>query len=191
MPLHPKIVHFPVALILGAAFFGILAILFRSKKEFFKEVLYWNLLVGTAGAIMAVLTGLLEEKTLVHNDTIHEILKTHELLGFIFTAIFLALSIWIIIRKSKMTTAEFKGLIVLLILTSGLMGYSAHLGGKMVYEEGAGIIPMDNILLQQEEPHHHEDMHQHENEKTQLPAEHDQNENEHHHEHDDHSPHER
>jgi len=33
MPLHPKIVHFPAALIPGAAFFGILVILFRDKKK--------------------------------------------------------------------------------------------------------------------------------------------------------------
>lgn len=150
LPLHPKIVHFPVALLMCAALFGILALVFKSKRELFKEILFWNLALGVAGAAFAVLTGLLEERSLVHNDIIHSIMETHKLLGFIFTGIFLVLLIWMTLRKSKMKAGEFRVFIAVMILSAGLLGYSAHLGGKMVYGEGAGVVPMEKVINQKE-----------------------------------------
>ena len=155
LPIHPKIVHFPVALLISAAFFGILALLIKSKRNLFKEILTWNLLLGVLGAIAAIISGLREEETLVHNDAIHEIMETHELLGFIFSGIFLAILIWILVRKSRMKIVEFTIIVVMLIAAAGLLGYSAHLGGKMVYKEGAGVIPMKEILSHEEHHHHH------------------------------------
>ncbi len=157
IPLHPKIVHFPVALLITATVFGILALVFKSKRNIFKEVLIWNLALGVAGTIVAIISGLLEEKNLLHNDTIHSIMETHELLGFIFSGIFFALLIWMIVRKLKMKTPEFVSVVVLLIFSSVLLGYSAHLGGKMVYKEGAGVIPMESNISHEEHDHNHAD----------------------------------
>tara|TARA_R110002050_G_scaffold290805_1_gene444698 strand:- start:149 stop:739 length:591 start_codon:yes stop_codon:yes gene_type:complete len=155
IPLHPKIVHFPVALLISAGILGILALIWKSKRDILKEVLLWNLTLGVAGAILALITGLVEEKTLVHNDSIHSIMETHELLGFIFSGIFLAVLIWLFIRKSKMKTTEFSVLVIILVFSSGLLGYSAHLGGKMVYEQGAGVVPMEEIISHGEHQHQH------------------------------------
>jgi uncharacterized membrane protein len=155
IPLHPRIVHFPVALLISAAVFGILALLFKNKRKLFKEVLFWNLLFGLIGAIAAVLTGLREEDTIIHNYKIHTIMEIHKLLGLIFTGIFLLLFVWMFIRKLKMKTGELAAFTVILVLTAGLLGYSAHLGGKMVYKEGAGVIPMQSIIIKQGQYHHH------------------------------------
>jgi hypothetical protein len=38
---------------------------------------------------------------------------------------------------------------VLFVGMLGMLGYSSHLGGRMVYEEGAGVIPMKPIIEQQ------------------------------------------
>jgi uncharacterized membrane protein len=155
IPLHPKIVHFPVALLISAALFGILALIWKSKRDALKEVLFWNLALGVIGAVVAIISGLFEEKTLIHNDTIHSILETHELLWFIFSGLFFAVLIWMITRKSKMKTTEFSALVAVLVLSAGLLGYSAHLGGKMVYEEGAGVVPMEEIISPKEHQHQH------------------------------------
>lgn len=190
IPIHPRIVHFPVAFLIGAALFGILALIFKSKRNVFKEALFWNLALGVAGTVVAVITGLLEEESLVHNDTIHSILETHELLGFIFSGIFLAVLIWLILRKSKMKDIEFTGMVVVLILSTGLLGYSAHLGGKMVYEQGAGVIPMENIISKEEHNHSHdaESTHHHdESENSQMNNEKENNTQDHdNHEHGSH-----
>lgn len=153
IPLHPRIVHFPVALLFTAAFFGILALIFKTKRRKFMEILTWNLAFGVGGAFLAILSGLREEKTLVHNDRIHEIMETHELLGYIFTGVLLVVLIWLIIRKSKMSLPEFASIVVLLVLSSGLLGYGAHLGGRLVYEEGAGVFPMEKVISGEDQNH--------------------------------------
>jgi len=188
IPIHPRIVHFPVAFLIGAALFGILALIFKSKRNVFKEVLFWNLAFGVAGTVVAIITGLLEEKSLIHNDTIHSFMETHELLGFIFSGIFLVVLIWFILRKSKMKNIEFTVMVVALILSAGLLGYSAHLGGTMVYEQGAGVIPMKNIISHEEHNHSHneESTHHHEEFKdSQINNEKENNHEHSSHQHDD------
>jgi uncharacterized membrane protein len=153
IPIHPRIVHFPVALLITAAAFGILALIFKSKRNMFREILIWDLTLGVASTLIAIISGLIEEKTLAHNDAIHSIMNIHKLLGFILSGIFLVAWLWMIVRKSKMKTYEFTGVVVILVLTAGLLGYSAHLGGKMVYQEGAGVVPMETIISKEEHQH--------------------------------------
>ena len=155
MPLHPKIVHFPVALLILATLYGILALAVKSKRNLFKELCFWNLLFGAGGALFAVITGLIEESSLVHNEAIHELMETHEFLGFVFTSIFLLVLIWLIVRKAKMELPELRTLVITLVIASGLLIYSAHLGGTMVYREGAGVEPMKTILQEEDDHHHH------------------------------------
>lgn len=157
IPLHPRIVHFPVALIITAAVFGILALIFSSKRRQFMELLIWNLAIGVAGALFASITGLKEEKNLTHNDAIHNILESHALIGYVISGLSVTLLIWMILRKSKMRLPEFVSIVIILFLTSGLLGYSAHLGGKMVYKEGAGVIPMEKVISGDDHNHLHED----------------------------------
>ena len=121
----------------------------------FREVLIWNLTLGVAGTIVAIISGMIEEKSLAHNDAIHSIMETHKLLGFILSGIFLALWLLMIVRKSKMKTYEFTGVVVMLVLTAGILGYTAHLGGTMVYQEGAGVVPMESIISPEEHQHIH------------------------------------
>ncbi|MUP39401.1 DUF2231 domain-containing protein [Labilibaculum euxinus] len=162
IPLHPRIVHFPIALLLAATAFAILAIIFKGKRDLFKELTIWNLTLGIIGAIFAIASGLSEEGSLVHNETIHSIMETHKLLGFIFFGIYILLLLWLVVRKSKMKNFEFTGIVVLLVLSSGILSYSAHLGGKMVYEHGAGVSPMEKILKSKDHnhDHNHNDEHQ-------------------------------
>ncbi|RLD65640.1 MAG: hypothetical protein DRI98_14545 [Bacteroidetes bacterium] len=157
IPIHPRIVHFPVALLIIAAVFGVLALVFSSKRRQFMELLIWNLAIGVAGAIIAIITGLQEEKNLAHNDAIHNILEIHELIGYVISVISLMLLIWMILRKSKMRLPEFASIVIILVLSSGLLGYGAHLGGKMVYAEGAGVIPMEKVISGEDHNHQHED----------------------------------
>jgi len=157
IPIHPRIVHFPVALLIIAAIFGVLALVFSSKRRQFMELLIWNLAFGVIGALFALITGLQEEKTLAHNDAIHKILEIHELIGYVISGVSFILLIWMILRKSKMRLPEFVSIIIILVLTSGLLGYVAHLGGKMVYKEGAGVIPMEKVISGEDHNHQHED----------------------------------
>jgi uncharacterized membrane protein len=156
IPIHPRIVHFPVALLITTAVIGILALVFTSKRRRLMELMTWNLSFGVGGALLAVLSGLLEEKTIVHNDIIHGIMETHKTIGLLLTGVSLLLFSWWILRKSKMRLLEFTSLVIVLVLSVGLLVYGAHLGGRLVYEEGAGILPMEKIISGKEHNHQHE-----------------------------------
>ncbi len=153
IPFHPLFVHFPIALIFTATFFSLLSFIVKDKKKIFKEIFFWNMLVGTISAIFTVISGIIAENNLVHNNAIHEIMEVHQLLGAILTIIFILITVWLITKKSKIKTKGQIIITIILIIASGFLGYTANLGGEMVYEQGAGIIPMENMI--QNTPHTH------------------------------------
>src|SRR5688572_7416285 len=112
--LHPAIVHFPIALISIAAVFAVISLF--SKKNIFKELAFWNLLIGGLGAMVAVITGLMELKTLVHDDAIHSILEKHEFMGFAILILSLTLLTWFWIRKNKFGIKEYSVWALFLLL---------------------------------------------------------------------------
>ena len=136
IPLHPKIVHFPVALLIAATLFIILSLLIQNKRKLFLDLGWWNVLLGSAFSLAALISGLAEEKVLVHNNEIHELLEKHELLGYIVTGVFAALTVWLGIRKSRLKLKELILMSVIFLATTSVLAFSAHLGGKMVYEQG-------------------------------------------------------
>jgi uncharacterized membrane protein len=155
--LHPKIVHFPIALLLTAAFIAVLSVLIRGKREELKIVLFWNLIIGAVGSVLAVISGLYEKSNLVHNETIHELMLQRERLGYIITGIFIFLALWSYLIKSKVNYKSLFVITLVLIITSVLLGYSSYLGGRMVYQEGAGVKPMEKIIQSQSEEQSHSD----------------------------------
>lgn len=159
IPLHPMFVHFPIALFFSATAFAILSIIFLRKRDLFIDFTIWSLIFGIIATAFAIISGLSEEANLTHNETIHSLMGIHKLLGFVFTGVFILIVFWLVVRRSKMKSLEFKGIVVLLVLSSGILAYSAHLGGKMVYEHGAGVLPMEEIL--NSKPHDHEHKHDH------------------------------
>jgi uncharacterized membrane protein len=156
--IHPIFVHFPIALLLTATLISVLAVLFKNKREELKIVLYWILILGAISVLAALFSGLYEDERVVHDEAIHKIMEVHKLLGFIITTVFVLITIWFIIRKRKIRLRELTVMTLLLIGTSGVLVYSAYLGGEMVYEQGAGVKPMEKYML---EMHNGEGQHSH------------------------------
>src|SRR6266498_1133995 len=149
MQLHPAIVDFPIALLLTSAAFAVVSVFI--KKELFKEIVFWNLLLGFVTAVIAVLTGLWEERRLVHNQEIHEILIKHKFNGIFISIVFFILLGWFWLRKISMGKKEYWVWMTGLLIGAGMVVYQGFLGGKMVFKEGAGVKPMEPILQIQEE----------------------------------------
>jgi len=84
-------------------------------------------------------------------------MEVHEKIGILLFAITFILTMWLIIRISKMAKLENLLFVILLWFAMALVGYNGYLGGKMVYDNGAGIKPMQNsFILQEAEKHEHE-----------------------------------
>jgi len=145
MELHPAIVHFPIALLSIAAIFAVLSLFI--KRDFFKQAAFWNLLIGVIAAAGAVLTGLMEERELVHNDAIHEVLEKHEFNGFFILVLSFVLLTWAWVRKNRFMKLEYFSWVFALVLLSVTVFYQGYLGGKMVFGLGAGVKPMEVHLV--------------------------------------------
>lgn len=110
-----------------------------TQRESLKAAGFWTLVIGAAGAVPALVTGLLAEEVVEHGGRVHEIIERHELMGKILTGYFIALAGWRVWRKGTLSAAERPTYLTLAGVGALFMLWMAHLGGTIVYEHGAGI----------------------------------------------------
>lgn len=135
--LHPFAVHFPIALLLVSLVAE--AIWLTKKQEFWRDMAFWLLLFGTAGAFLAAITGGWAEDALQMNQELHEKVEQHETVGYIIAWLYASLLVWKILRRKAMLTPENRTFMGAILVATVLLFYSGFLGGKLVYEYGAGV----------------------------------------------------
>ncbi len=82
---HPKVVHFPIALLLLYVLLETIGVIFR--KEFYQKAAHLVLFLGVLGALAAVLTGKQAEEAFEYfNKASGELMEKHEF--------FATLTIW-------------------------------------------------------------------------------------------------
>ena len=144
---HFQTVHFPIALTLAGFFLMALGLIRRHDSCFIaaRYVLY----LATAGAVVAVSTGLLAENFIPHSHegAIHEVMEWHETLGLWIAGslIFTSVLTWLMVRKGYRHGKTITALLLLIIST--LIGITGYLGGRLGHEFGIGL----------EDHHHHEE----------------------------------
>jgi uncharacterized membrane protein len=135
--LHAALNDLPAALLLVAVLFELLAL--ATRKESFRQVSFWTLIVGAIGGVAAVLSGLQAEENIDHGDAVHRVMETHELLAFITLGIFGVLAAWRIWRERRMGTTERALALALSLGGAGVLIATAAYGGRLVFEHAAGI----------------------------------------------------
>ena len=135
--LHAALNDLPTALLLTAALFELLAL--ASRKESFRVVSFWTLVVGAIGAVAAVLSGLQAEESIAHGDAVHRVMESHELLAFVTLGIFGVLALWRIWREHRMGRAERALVLGLMLGGAGVLTATAAYGGRLVFDHAAGI----------------------------------------------------
>jgi len=136
--LHAMVIHFPIALLM-VGFLSELIALF-SKKDFFKNAAFYLLILGALGAIVAYISGNLagegiEEGPLEGPIELHEQAATITLWLAIITALFRSA---IYFFKVKISWTKWVS-IVLFTAVVGATARTGYLGGKLVYNHGAGV----------------------------------------------------
>ena len=134
--LHPITVHFPIALLLAA--FAVETLALFLNKPGWHRISLWNLCLGALGAGVAVLAGRMAEETAKHSYEIGEVMELHEKLGYavLGLALFTAVVRWFF--HDQMGKGARWAVWALLGIACGVMVFSAHLGGRLVYEFGVG-----------------------------------------------------
>jgi uncharacterized membrane protein len=135
--LHAALNDLPVALLLVAVLFDLLAVV--TKRQSFREIGVWTMLVGAIGGAVAVLSGLQAEEHISHGDAVHRVMQTHEQLGLITLGVFGVLSLWRIVRERRMGARERALSLILSLAGVGVLFATGFYGGKLVFDHAAGI----------------------------------------------------
>jgi len=135
--LHPYLVHFPIAWMVGAFLFDAAAWL--TGRSDLAGVARWALILGGGAALLAALSGLLATHHVVDGADPQRALNRHQSLAFL--ALLTALgAAWVrfLIEKNPGPNARFRCL-----LWSGLAAVAviaaAWSGGVLVYHYGSGV----------------------------------------------------
>jgi len=134
--IHPLVVHFPIAFLVGAALFYFLSGIFRTRT--FETTAFLLLIIGTLAAGAGVGTGLYgEEGVMVSHSVREHLLEFHETLMLLTLSLSVILSIWALIARPFPKKRRWMFLVLLLVLL-GILTVGADYGARMVYDYNAG-----------------------------------------------------
>jgi uncharacterized membrane protein len=141
-PLHPAIIHFPIALSLVALLFELLARHPRARN--LEPAAGLLIVLGALGGVAAVLSGQLARDAAVVPPVVVPLLARHEDVGELAMWLLLAVAAGRLVLAWR---GWFKGIVPWLYLlaatvAAGAVSYNGYLGGKMVFDHGLGTGPV-------------------------------------------------
>ena len=142
MPLHPLTVHLPIGLLFIGGVFLIISLI--NKEPSLLSAVFISHFSGTLSLLVATFTGRSAMASLDQSSAFEDLLQTHEIMGYVLCWYFIMLLIWLYLKQASFAK-NFISTSFYLFTASYLIGliliaYSAHLGGLMVYEYGAGVL---------------------------------------------------
>jgi len=143
LPIHPAIVHLPIAFVLLSAIADLSARLAKSesRRGVFRTVGYWSLVAGLAGGALSVAAGYLDLKRASLAPETSSFVYLHMTLGWVLVGCLVVLFAWrwLIWHRGQMTINT--SYLVSAFLVVGITLFQGWYGGEMVYSYGAGVAP--------------------------------------------------
>ena len=134
--IHPLVIHFPIAFLMGGALFYVAAWIFR--KDEFARTGFWVLMGGALSLAASVATGLYAEEGVMLSLSVRENLLTpHKNLMLATSGLCAILTVWAIIARPFPKKGRLLFLFLFLVMI-GVMTVGADFGGRMVYDYNAG-----------------------------------------------------
>jgi len=156
--MHPLVVHFPIALLLFAAVFVVLAMIVPKRGWWFSVSALIVLIGGTAGTFVAVSTGIAARDVVedAEDDAMWDVMQEHEDVMEQSRNVFVALTVIyagivvLPLLANSLQSLKF-AFPVNLVFLAALMGANvymasgAHLGGRLVHQYGvrSALVPED------------------------------------------------
>ncbi len=144
---HPLSVHFPIALLIAAFLFKIVAL--RYTREVWERGGSILLIAGVIMLWIAIFTGDLADGVVSRKICDPTVLKDHENMAWTTAWVFSAGLLLDLLRQLKYPV--FRNMltrllmILLLAIGTGTLSYTGHLGATLVYQQAAGVyVPSGN-----------------------------------------------
>ncbi|HYL60768.1 MAG TPA: DUF2231 domain-containing protein [Candidatus Acidoferrales bacterium] len=142
--LHPVIDHFTVGLLFTAVVIDLFGS-FAPQRVWIRYTALTLMVLGALAAGGSFATGDMETDRIWNalGPPAKEVLKTHAELGEYMAITFGVLALWRILIQAVGFMAGSRGIyLIVAIVAAGVLGYTGHLGGELVYEYGAGTALM-------------------------------------------------
>ncbi|HEY6091903.1 MAG TPA: DUF2231 domain-containing protein [Gemmatimonadales bacterium] len=152
---HAVLNDLPAALLTVAVLFDLGSAL--TKRDSLAWAGIWTLWAGVIGGWAAVIAGLIASNKIEHGEAIHQIMEKHETMALLTMGIFSVVLVWRLWRRFQMPLQEMAITRFLSVLGLGTLVWTGVLGGKLMFEHGAGIpaATMQSEIENREGGHHH------------------------------------
>lgn len=132
---HPALVHFPIALLYLALVLEIYGLLSKDRRASWAGMV--STVAGTIGLMLAFITGNYAEIVAAHQHIPQKPIGDHEAWATATSWIFIGLVAWR--SYLKPTDKGFRGYLLAMMLTLGLLTVTGYKGGQLVYKYAAGV----------------------------------------------------
>lgn len=143
LPVHPALVHLPIAFILLSVIADLSARLAKTetRRAAFRTVGFWSLIAALIGGALTIAAGYLDLRRAALTPETQDFVDLHMTIGWVLAVCLVILSAWrwLIWHRGQMTinTAYLVAAFVVL----GITLFQGWYGGEMVYAYGAGVAP--------------------------------------------------
>ncbi|HEY52654.1 MAG TPA: DUF2231 domain-containing protein [Caldilineae bacterium] len=138
LPLHPGIVHYPIALLVAGA---VASLVYEWRQV--PWLRYWgtvSLLAGWLLTILALITGLVEKNAIPAGAPAEQVANQHTTAMFTMWILYGLALYWRYRWRDDMQSGHRRLIwATLLILATLILLLAGHLGGTLVYELGVGV----------------------------------------------------
>ena len=139
--LHPLVIHFPIALMIVAAFADLVDSLV-GRPQWLGSAATTLFALGAAGAIVACLSGQQALETVLMPGMAHPIVESHRTWALATTFYFSLLTLIRVVAAYRAPLARRYRFVLLIASLVGVAGLqqTAERGGRLVFEQGVGVI---------------------------------------------------
>lgn len=138
-PIHPALVHFPIALVVFSVIAD--AVAFWTSSSALAASGFWSLVGAALTAVVTVAAGYYDMNRAVLSEEADGLVHLHRRIGWVLLAAILLLTLWRW-RLYAVATAEPSALyLIVAFFVLLLAAFQGWYGGEMVYTHGVSVAP--------------------------------------------------
>ena len=138
-PVHPALVHFPIALVTLSVVADVLG--FVGERSSLHAAGWWGLAGAALGAALAIPAGLFDMNREQIGHDAHKRVHTHMKVGLVLFAALAGLTMWRWLIYIDQSFRIGWGYLVAAVLVLGLTFVQGWLGTELVFSDGVGVAP--------------------------------------------------